>query len=129
MDNPEAEDVLVALLRSRWSKKEEEDKSAEGLKFRRSHDGQKDRMHSAMRKGAEPVVVLPEEYKDEDLAIVSEADELQEEELQRSKMGRDDALLALFECQDPPVASLREVGTFLEHPDHDQFNSWIETGA
>ena len=129
MDNPEAEDVLVALLRSRWSKKEEKDKSAETLKFRRSHDGQKDRMHPAMRKVAEPVTVPPEEVKDEDLAIVSEADELPEEEYKRSKMGRDDALLALFECQDPPVASLREVSTLLEHPDHDQFNSWIETGA
>ena len=119
MDQSEAEDVLVALLRSRWTKKEEKDKSAENLKFRRSQDGQKDRMHSAMQKVADPVVVVPEEYKDEDLAIVSEADELQEEQFKRSKMGRDDALLALFECQDPPVASLREVSTFLEHPDHD----------
>ena len=79
----EAEDDLLALLRSINYESKEKDKSAANLKFRRSCDIQKNRMHFSMQNDkavVERVVVVPEEYRDEDLAIVSEADELHEEE-------------------------------------------------
>ena len=39
------------------------------------------------------------------------------------------ALFALFESHVPPVASLNQVNTLLEHPDFSQLNEWMDSGT